>query len=472
MHQADETTPAPTPRQRLPHPLLVMLLLVLAAALATQWMDAGRFERRDGRVVPGTFASIPKQASVADFLAAGPPPSGLADRAHAANLVSAAVAVPAGMVKASALIVMVLFAGGTFGVLQRSGLLEAGLRSLIAGSRGRTVVVAASLMTAVAVGSSTLGLMSEYLGVVVLVRAFLGSVGLSPLFSTASVVLAAKIGFLASVTNPLPLLIAQPLVGVGFTSGIGMRIAVLMVLLPLALAYLMRTEGRRCMPGTSPPEAAGRPFGGRRLAMLAVLAAGVAALASGAARWHWSYPQLAAFYGVFAAALAAAAGMAPRSACDAFVEGAQKMVMPAMLIGMAKAVEILLQESRVLDRVIFDLSALAAGAGPLPAALGIATAVALLGFLVPSISGKAALSLPVLAPVGQLAGVSPDTTVLAFLLGSGLTNLVSPTSGLLLAFLAAGGVGYAQWLRFVAPLLMLFAVAAAAFIALSVALSG
>lgn len=466
--------PQPDAKQGGLHPLLVMLCLVLVACVLTHVMQSGRFERQGGKVVAGSYLPLEKAVGIRAALAPMPQAPLAAEDAHAypASIASAAVAIPSGMVRSAALIAMVLFGGGMFGVLQKTGALDAAIGTLISRSRGRVVVVAASLMTAVALGSSLLGLMSEYLAILVMVRALLARLGLTPLFATASVVLAAKVGFMASVTNPLPLLIAQPLMGLPLTSGIGMRLSVLALFLPLAIAYLLWAE--RSHFGRTLPEHqlhATHPLAWRQRGVLGLLVVSLALLVAGATRWHWGYAQIAAFYGVTGIGIAMLGGLSSRESGDAFVRGTQNMVLPALLIGMAKAIEGVLADSRVLDRAILDLSTLATGATPYGAALGIGLAVALLGFLVPSTSGKAALCLPILAPVGQLAGVPADSVVLAFLLGNGLTNLISPTSGLLLAFLATGGIRYGQWLRFVAPLYAVLTALSCAMVVMSVALA-
>jgi uncharacterized ion transporter superfamily protein YfcC len=115
-------------------------------------------------------------------------------------------------------------------------------------------------------------------------------------------------------------------------------------------------------------------------------------------------------------------------------------------------VEIILHDSLVLDTVIRDLASWVEGKSSIVVAQGMVLIEVVLDVLIPSTSGKAAISMPILGPIGTLAGVTPQTTVLAFLFGNGLTNMVTPTSGMLLAYLATGGVGYTTWIRFIAPL--------------------
>jgi uncharacterized ion transporter superfamily protein YfcC len=123
-----------------------------------------------------------------------------------------------------------------------------------------------------------------------------------------------------------------------------------------------------------------------------------------------------------------------------------------LLIGLASSVEIILRDSLVLDTVIHDLASWVEGRSAIVVAQGMVLIEVVLDVLIPSTSGKAVISMPLLGPIGTLAGVTPQTTVLAFLFGNGLTNMITPTSGMLLAYLATGGVAYGQWIRFIAPL--------------------
>ncbi len=138
------------------------------------------------------------------------------------------------------------------------------------------------------------------------------------------------------------------------------------------------------------------------------------------------------------------------------------MMLAALLLGMARGVEIVLREGRILDTIIAWASAQVAHLSPLIVAPIIMGLEMVLTLLIPSTSAKAALSIPILGPIGQSVGVSGQTTVLAFILGNGLVNMFSPTSGMLLAFLAAGGVSYGRWFRLVLPLFAVFTVIAVA----------
>ncbi len=156
--------------------------------------------------------------------------------------------------------------------------------------------------------------------------------------------------------------------------------------------------------------------------------------------------------GCVATAAAAYGGLDSRSAADACVDGMKSMRLAALLMGLAASVELLLQNSLVLDTLIHLFTRLANGQSPVWVANGLMAVQMVLDVFIPSVSGKAAVSMPIIGPIAQLSGVSGQTSVLAFVLGGGLTNLVTPTSGMLLAYLATARVDFGAWLRFVLPL--------------------
>jgi uncharacterized ion transporter superfamily protein YfcC len=162
------------------------------------------------------------------------------------------------------------------------------------------------------------------------------------------------------------------------------------------------------------------------------------------------------------------AGICASEAAGAFVDGMKKVLMAGVLIGLATAVEIILSTGQVLDTIVNNLSNLVSDHGPLVSAYGMFFAQLGLDVLIPSTSGQAAVTMPIFGPLGQLSGVSAQTTVYAFLLGNGLTNLITPTSSGLLVLLATAQVGWGQWARFIWPLCLVFAAIAMCLLSIAV----
>jgi uncharacterized ion transporter superfamily protein YfcC len=193
----------------------------------------------------------------------------------------------------------------------------------------------------------------------------------------------------------------------------------------------------------------------RHFCVLVSLILGAVALVFGTSVWSWETPQLTSAFIALGLLIAVVGGMRPGVAADAFLEGVKTMILPCLLIGIAGAISIILQSSQIIDTIIYGLSAPIEGLGRGAVAVGLMVVEMVFGVLIPSASAKAAVSIPILAPIAHLSGASGQIAVSALLLGSGMTNMVTPNP-LLLAFLAAAKVGYADWVRFVLPLFAAF----------------
>ncbi len=437
-------------------PVVILLSIVFLACALTYVVDSGKYQRADGVVLPETYETVDKDRSPANLFRL----SRADDAVRPVSLVETFLAIPKGFLRLSGLIFMVLIIGGLFGILEESGAIAASIDRLLGAVRGNVYLLVPFLMTVFAMGSTFLGLASEYLMVIPLIVAMTARIGLSNLIGLAIVTVAVKVGYLASVTNPVPLSIAQPLVGLPVFSGAGMRFAFFLVYLVVGIAFVLimiRREGYKT--GDIHADHQVR-LGGRHVAVLLLLAIGVAGLVVGSNRWQWHHNELTAYYIFLSVVLSLAAGLGPTQAANAFVAGMQKILMACMLIGVAAAVAVVLETGMILDSIVHGLTGIIGESHAAVAATGIFVSQLLLDFLIPSTSGQAAVSMPIIGPIGQVTGVSPQTTVLAFLFGNGITNMLTPTSGTLLAYLATANVGWPQWARFILPLWAIFIVLA------------
>jgi uncharacterized ion transporter superfamily protein YfcC len=447
------TADAPRPRRhgRL-HPVLMMLLMVFAAAVLTHVVPAGKFDRHGKQVVPGSYHVSPKVNGLPALLSTTAPAE-TDSPARAAGLVALFTTIPAGMTKSATLIFMVMFVGGMFGVLRATGAVDAGVNRLLQVSSGNSYLLTTGLMLLLATGSTFLGFLSEYLAIIPLVMALGQRLGLPNLFVPAVVVMASMIGYAASVTNPILLSVAQPLAGVPIFSGFVPRFGIFAVMFALGLSYVLFYL-RRLPKVDHIPEAAALTV--RQVAVLLSVALGGTVLVIGTSLWSWGTAEHAAFFIAFALALALVGGLRLGAAADAFLEGMKGMLLACVMIGLGSAMQIMLQSSQVLDSIVQGFASLIQDHRGSVVAGGMMAAEMVFDLLIHSTSALATTTMPILTPIAQLAGVSGQVTVTALLLGSGLTNMVSPTNGLLLAFLAASKVDYIEWFRFMAPLFAVF----------------
>lgn len=444
---------AARPKRHSPlHPVLIMLVMMLIAAALTHLVPAGQFSRVGKRVVPGSYHVLPKVNGLPALLAPTAP-AATDTPARAAGLVALFMAIPVGMTRSATLIFMVMFLGGMFGVLRATGAIDAGVDRLLHMTAGNSYLLTAGLMVLLATGSTFLGFLSEYLAIVPLILMLGQRFELPNLFAPAIVVMSAMIGYAASVTNPIQLSVAQPLAGVPIFSGILPRLVLFAIFLALGLGRVLLYL-RRLPKAVHIPEKT--PLTLRQIAVLATILLGGVVLVAGTIIWSWGTAENAALFIAFAVALTMVGGVRPGPAADAFVEGMQGMLIACVMIGLGSAMQVLLQSSQILDSIVHGLAGLIQGHQRGVVADLMMSVQALFDLLIHSTSALATITVPILTPIGHLSGVSSQVSVTALLLGSGLTNMVSPTNGLLLAFLAASRVNYVDWARFVAPLVALY----------------
>ncbi|WP_190238497.1 YfcC family protein [Marilutibacter maris] len=448
------------------HPLLMLLSVLLAAALLTYLLDSGTFQREGPQIVPGSYQPVPKAMDWAHVLGTAPAVEGTASPAGITTVLNA---IPKGLARSAPLIFMVMFVGGMFGVFKRTGALDAGLDHLVHHTRGNVYLLAPVLMLVLAAGSSFMGLISEYLVVLPVLLSMADRLRLDRLFAVAMLLIAAKIGYVASVSNPVALPIAQGIVGEPIFSGFAMRLAVLVVFISVGIGYLLYRI-RRSGFTRAQFDYTAQPMSRRKRAVLLVIGVSVGLMIYAGQAWDWHHTELGAFYIAVAVLIAAVGGVAAGEAADAFIDGMKGMVLPGVLIGLAGAIQMVLQHGMILDTVVNGMTRAIDGHSPWMSAVMIMHIEAALDVLISSTSAKAAISLPILWPIGQLSGLTGNTVVLAFLLGNGLMSMVSPTSGLMLAMLAMAKTPYGRWLRFVLPLTLSLAVLAIDFLFVATAL--
>ena len=170
---------------------------------------------------------------------------------------------------------------------------------------------------------------------------------------------------------------------------------------------------------------------------------------------HWDFDRLSAIFFVMGIAAGFIGGLGISGTAEAYVEGFRSMAFAALLIGFARAISVVLTEGQVIDTIVYGLSMPLAGLPAIVSGLGMMAVHVVIHVPVPSVSGQAVLTLPVLVPLSDLLHIPRQATVLAYQYGAGLCELITPTNGALMAILAAAGVRFEHWLRFTLPLFAL-----------------
>ncbi|MBI4512535.1 MAG: YfcC family protein [Gemmatimonadetes bacterium] len=436
------------PRIRAPHPLALLIGCVLLAAALSYMLPAGEYERREdpatGRrvVLAGTYHRV-EASPVGPF--------------------QALVAIPKGMADAASVIFLVFLVGGAFTVVDRTGVLRRAVYWLVWRVGRREVLVIPIMSVAFAAGGVLENMAEEIIALVPVLLVLTRALGYHPLVAAAMSLGAAAVGASFSPINPFQVGIAQKLAELPLLSGAPFRLAFLAVALAVwiwgTMRYAARTRTAREAVNLERVE----PLGVRGASILLLVLGAFAVFVIGVLRLGWDFDHMSALFFAMGVVAGLVGGLRVAGTAEAFVEGFRSMAFAAMLIGFARAITIVLSEGRIVDTIVHGLFA---PIGQLPVALsvlGMMVAQVAIHFPVPSVSGQAVLTLPVLVPLSDLLGLSRQVTVLAYQYGAGLCELLTPTNGALMAVLAAAGVRYEHWLRFVIPwFLVLLALGAVA----------
>jgi uncharacterized ion transporter superfamily protein YfcC len=283
-------------------------------------------------------------------------------------------------------------------------------------------------------------------------------IGYPTLTAAAVSIGSAAVGAAFSPLNPFQVGIAQKLAQLPLLSGGGFRLVFLALALTIWIGGTVRYALRhRVQPETADAAdpAGTAPAGRNHGLVLALLFGGFAFFAYGVLQLGWEFEQMAALFFTLGVVAGLVGGLGLTGTAEGFIAGFRDIAFSALLIGFARAIFVVLEQGQIVDTIVNSLSAPLAGLPAWVAALGMMGVHTALHLPVPSVSGQAVLTMPLLVPLSDLIGLSRQVTVLAYQYGAGLCELITPTNGALMAIVAACGVRFDEWWKFVLPLYLL-----------------
>jgi uncharacterized ion transporter superfamily protein YfcC len=287
------------------------------------------------------------------------------------------------------------------------------------------------------------------------------------------------IGWACAGTNPFGVIIAQNIAGVPLMSGSMIRFGMMLAFLGIAFHHLYRYAMRvQNDPSTSLVAHVDYSTGfdapddieinGRRMAVLLVFAAGIIGFVYGAKQHGWYIAELNAVFLGIGIITALISRMSASETSQTFLKGAAEMTAAALIVGIARTIEVVLSDGQIIDSIIYGIAGLLEGLPADVSAVGMLFVQTITNFFIPSGSGQAFVTMPIMSPLATLTDVPQQVAVLAYQFGDGFTNMVVPTSALVMGALALGKVPYTAWVRFVGPLLLKIFALAIVFLVLSI----
>ncbi|WP_417713202.1 YfcC family protein [Pseudophaeobacter arcticus] len=381
----------------------------------------------------------------------------------------------------------VLMIGGFIGVVTATGAIDAGIKRAMTRLKGREKWMIPILMGLFALGGTTEGMAEETLAFYVLLTPVMIAAGYDSMTAVAVILLGAGIGVLGSTVNAFSTVIASEAAGVAFTDGLMLRFVILGITFAATVAYVMRYAARvKADPSKSfvydlkasnethfgTVEAVTTDFTGLHKIVLLLFGATFAVMIWGVSLGGWWMAEMSGLFLFAGIAIGLVGRLGEKGMVEAFVGGARDLLGVALIIGLARGIVVIMDAGHMTDTILHWAEGTVAGLNRVVFINVMYWIEVVMAFFVPSTSGLAVLSMPILAPVGDFAGVERSLIVTAFQSATGVVNLVTPTSAVVMGGLAIARVPYERWLRFVWPVLLGLTVIIMAALSLGVLLQG
>ena len=437
---------------KVPHTLVLLFSMMVFALILTYILPQGQFEtieNEEGRsvVVPDSYEKF-QEKSLLSFW-------------------SLFTILPKAFADSQGIIFFVFIIGGALAVIKSTGVIDAFLGKLLEkfGSRPQILIVLSMLVFSI--GSSTLGMAEEYLPFISVLIALCLGLKMDIVSAVGIMVVGYGIGYGVAAINPFTVIIAQEVAEVTPTSGMWYR---LLLFLPFFLvgwhhvqkyalsvrknpskSLMLNVENKQEHAETTYPKLT-KLHG----IILLITFLAIVLIVFGISQWHWYLTELGAVFFGLAVLVAIISKTNPNEAAKSFGIGASELTMTALLIGFARSIALLLDDGQVLHTIVNALAIPLQQTGPELASVGMFMFQSLLNFFIPSGSGQAFVTMPLMSPVADLTGVSRQIAVLAYQFGDGFTNMLVPTNAVLMGIIGIAGIPYDKWFKFIIPLMIKF----------------
>ncbi|MCH4886478.1 putative basic amino acid antiporter YfcC [Acidaminobacter sp. JC074] len=450
---------------KVPHTYVLLFSILVVVALLTYIVPAGEFVRAEdpntGRiaVVADSYHRI-ENTPVTPF--------------------NVFTSLPKGMEKSGYIIFFVLLIGGTFGVLQATGAINSGIGALVDKLKGNEKMVIPVSMLVFSLGGAVFGLAEETLMFIPIFIALSLALGFDTITGIAICLLGAGAGFSGAFMNPFTVGVAQGIAGLPPFSGFAFRMVVYVVVTIVTILLVYRHAAKvQKNPTLSPTYELDKKnrekfhlgemdeFTTKHKLVLLSLAATVGVIAYGVMKLGFYITELGALFVILALVAGAIGGLKPDQIADEFINGSKDMIYGALVIGLATSITVILTEGSIIDTVIFHLAESIKGLPPALSGVGMFITQTCINLFVPSGSGQAAVTMPIMAPLADIIGITRQTAVLAYQFGDGFSNNIIPTSGVLMAGLAIGGVSWDKWAKWMMPIFLIWSAIGAIFVTIA-----
>lgn len=445
---------------QLPHVYTIVFLLMIVFAVLTWIIPSGSYQRETVETAAGEReVAIAGTYEPMDKVYTDSETGETVDLR--CDIMSLLEAPTRGIQAASDVVAFVLLIGGSFAIITKTNAINAGLSHVIGKLRDKDILIIPVTMTLLSMCGTTFGMSEEALPFYAIFIPIMMSIGYDSMTAFMICFLGPNIGYIASTLNPFNVLIAQGIVGIEGNPQLWLRFIVWIIFTALAIIWVMNYARRvKKNPESSitfKDDIAKRvefsvsdssievPFTGRQKGVLLVFVCGMGLIIWGLVTQGWYMDEISAIFFGMGVLSGIVGGLGEREMADEFVKGLADFAYAAVIIGLARSILVIAEDGMIIDTILNALATALAGV-PVPIYTTLLYLVlGLLSILVPSSSGLAALTMPILGPLTELMGVNPEAAVTALCLANQTVNTVSPTAGMTVAGLAVSKISFGQW---------------------------
>lgn len=437
---------------KVPHTLVLLFGMMVFALLLTYVLPQGKFEtieNEHGRsvVVPDSYEKNSERSLL--------------------SIWSLFTVLPRAFADSQGIIFFIFIIGGALAVIKSTGVIDAFLGKMLKKFGSRPQILIAASMLVFSIGSSTLGMAEEYLPFITVLIALCLGMKMDVMSAVGIMVVGYGIGYGVAAINPFTVMIAQEIAEVPPTSGMWYR---LILFIPFFLvgwyhvqkyaigvqqdsskSLMLNVENKQNHKETAYPKLTKLH---EVILVLTFLALGL--IVYGISAWHWYLTELGAVFFGLTVLVVIVNRINPSEAAKVFGIGASELTLTALLIGFARSIALLLEDGQVLHTIVNSLAIPLQKTGPELASVGMYMIQSAMNFFIPSGSGQAYVTMPLMSPIADLTGVSRQIAVLAYQFGDGFTNMIVPTNAVLMGIIGIAGIPYDRWFKFIIPLMIKF----------------
>lgn len=436
--------------KKFPNALVIMLGFILFSAVLTYIVPQGKYERilnpdtNQIKVVPGSYEQIEAPAvSVFDIL----------------------LSVPEGFIARADLIALILLIGASFFVIEKTGALKDGIEYLTTLLNGKEEIALITVSLAFLAGGALSGLQEEIIAMTTVLLYLTTRLGYNSYVAVAISFGSAILGAAFSPINPFAVVIAQKETGLEFLSGSGFRLVVMAIVFVIWMFMVIRYANKNKIVKEDHHLFVKKKLNPRSAIILGLVALAFVILIVGILNYNWGFNEMSAEFFVLGIFVGLIGSLGINGTSEAYIEGFKAMIFASMIVGLSSSISIILERGMIIDTLIYGLFTPMQYLPVSLSAISMMASQSLLHLVVPSYSGQAVLTMPILAPLSDLIGLSRQVCVLAYQYGAVMTDLIIPTNGGLMAVLAIAGIPFDKWFKFAIKLvLVIMAVSAIALV--------